>query len=195
MVTALVLLFIGVCNAVGIYPIAEPDAYDEFLKSEDKVVKAFERARKKIKHQIENMEGEKTTPAEKSYSYYIDPTYTLEFDIPIYDRNGNVVGILYPKGYRFNPLEYLKSPPEPMIVFNPCRKKEKQFVKKLLKRYRSAVLVASSCPIKKIKDEYGLPVYLLLKDLKEKFRIEHTVSVIKADMEKKLLEVTVISVK
>lgn len=35
-------------------------------------------------------------------SFLVDVTYTLEFDVP--DGRG---GVLYPRGYRFNPLDYL----------------------------------------------------------------------------------------
>lgn len=40
--------------------------------------------------------------AKRDRSFLVDMTYTLEFDVP--DGQG---GILYPRGYRFNPLEYV----------------------------------------------------------------------------------------
>ena len=43
--------------------------------------------------------------AEKDNTFHVDMTYTLDFDIP--DGKG---GILYPRGYTFNPLEYVQMP-------------------------------------------------------------------------------------
>jgi conjugal transfer pilus assembly protein TraW len=45
-------------------------------------------------------------------TFLVDMTYTLDFDIP--DGKG---GILYPKGYRFNPLDYL-SFNQTLVVFD-----------------------------------------------------------------------------
>ena len=43
--------------------------------------------------------------AKEDRTFTVDLTYTLEFDIP--DGNG---GILFPKGYSFNPLNYAGLP-------------------------------------------------------------------------------------
>lgn len=36
----------------------------------------------------------------------VDMTYTVKEDIPWIDQNGRYLGVLYPKGYKFNPLVY-----------------------------------------------------------------------------------------
>ena len=44
-------------------------------------------------------------PARKERTFLVDMTYTLDRDIA--DEKGNVV---YPKGYTFNPLDYITYP-------------------------------------------------------------------------------------
>jgi len=181
--------------AETLYDIAEPDAYEEIKASVPIAIEKFKKEREKIKERILNTTGMETTPADRSYKYFIDPTYVVQEDIPRVDKYGNIVGILYPKGYRFNPLEYLNEAPEPMIVFNPCDKKEKEFVKRLIKKIKGKViLVSSNCPIRKWKDEYGYPLFILTKEVKEKFGIKNTVSLITANMKKKVMEVEVFKV-
>lgn len=43
--------------------------------------------------------------ATETHAYFVDMTYTLDMDVP--DGKG---GILYPKGYTFNPLDYVTYP-------------------------------------------------------------------------------------
>jgi conjugal transfer pilus assembly protein TraW len=84
-----------------VYPIAEPDALMEIE----------ERARS-INWQsiLDKEKPEDFRPsnlvelprARHNRSFLVDMTYTLEFDVP--DGRG---GILYPRGYRFNPLDYV----------------------------------------------------------------------------------------
>jgi len=88
-------------TAGRVYPIVEPDALAEIE----------ERARRVNWQSILDKEKpEDFRPpnlvrlprAQHERSFLVDMTFTLDFDIP--DGKG---GILYPKGYRFNPLDYL----------------------------------------------------------------------------------------
>ncbi len=83
------------------YSIAEPDALKEIE----------ERARtldwpslvKKVKPEEFRPANLVPLPrANRPRSFLVDMTYTLEFDVP--DGHG---GVLYPSGYRFNPLDYV----------------------------------------------------------------------------------------
>lgn len=106
------LLGAGVCFAkqlgtVGaVYPVAEPDALAEIRAAAAKVDwgKALDR-RKKLEA-IKKFRPADLHPlpaARANRSFLVDMTYTMDIDIP--DGKG---GILYPRGYSFNPLDYLK---------------------------------------------------------------------------------------
>jgi conjugal transfer pilus assembly protein TraW len=84
------------------YPIAERDALQEVKERVAQVdwSRHFQRLRKSLKSfRPENLQP--LPKAKSNRTFTVDMTYTLEFDIP--DGKG---GILYPKGYTFNPLDY-----------------------------------------------------------------------------------------
>lgn len=86
------------------YRIAEQDALKEIKERVAKVDWSKVFSRKRMEKAIQNYRPD--TPflprAHKDAARLVDMTYTLPFDIP--DGKG---GILYPKGYTFNPLDYV----------------------------------------------------------------------------------------
>ena len=93
------------------YPIIERDALEEIQERAAQINWKSELDR--IKPQKFRPQGLPELPrAVEDRSFLVDMTYTLEFDIP--DGKG---GILYPKGYRFNPLDYL-SFNQTLVVFD-----------------------------------------------------------------------------
>ncbi len=188
------VLFMGVAGVAmaRTYEIAEPDLLQELKNSRDEVIAFLEKGRKKLKEKVEDYEGEELTPAKKNRTYYVDPTYCLEEDI--YYREGNKWRVLYPKGYCFNPVDYIPYNPPPMVVFNPCRKKEREWVEDYIKD-KTALLVVSGCPVRKVSRQgWKVPVYYLLPELREKLHLSHTVSVISVDRERKAVRVEEIDV-
>lgn len=97
---------LGMLGAV--YPIAEKDALTEFQERAGAVdwPKVFEKKKweKKIKD-YKAPDMVKLPPARENRTRLVDMTWSSEFDVP--DGKG---GVLYPKGYTFNPLEYLFLP-------------------------------------------------------------------------------------
>lgn len=104
---ALCLFFSGTVHAktlgvVGkVYPIAERDALEEIEERAGQVdwQSALNEQRP------ENFRPPNLVPlprAARERFFLVDMTYTLDFDIP--DGQG---GILYPRGFRFNPLDYV----------------------------------------------------------------------------------------
>ncbi len=169
------------------YDIAEPDFLEEIESKKDYVVSYLKEEVKRIKEEMENFEGEVLTPARENRVYYIDPTYCLEEDI--YYPEGNEWKILYPKGYCFNPVEYIPYEPPPLVVFNPCRKAEREWVHEFMEE-NEVILVASGCPVKEVrKQSWEVPVYYLLPYLKKKLGLKHTVSVVSIDKERKAIRV------
>ena len=173
-----------------VYQIAEPDLLEELEAQKDRAISYLEGGRKELREKIENFEGERLAPASENRTYYIDPTYCLEENI--YYRKDGRWEVLYPKGYCFNPVDYIPHDPPPMVVFNPCRKEEREWVEDYL-RNTVAVLVASGCPLREVRSQnWKVPVYYLLPDLKKRLRLEHTISVISIDRRRKAIKVEVI---
>ena len=188
-------LFIGFSSA-QVYEIAEPDMLSEIEKFE--AVNKISKEIIKAKERFFSFSGESLSPSDKNYVYYVDPTYTLEVDIPKVDREGKIVGILYPKGYRFNPLEHLQIKPPPIIIFNACDDREVAVVKRLMKekKHLAYILVSAGCSIKELKDKkvYNIlkqRIYLLTKELKNKLHLNHTISFVDVDLKKKRIRVEV----
>lgn len=160
------------------YPIAEKDAIVEI---EEKVRKLdYEKIRKDLEVKLKNYRPsdlKPLPPAEKTYSYYVDMTHTLEADIPRVDSKGKVVGTLYPKGFTFNPVEYLVADPPPLVVFNGKNKKETQWVKKNYEQL-PVMFVITDGDWTEVAKEMKRPVYYLKEIMVDKLKLKNTVSVV-----------------
>ena len=85
-----------------VYTIVEPDVRNE-IKQE--VAQRWKQQKDKYQEKIHNYQPknlQQLPRAESDRSFTVDMTYTLDRDLT--DRDGKV---LYPKGYRFNPLDYM----------------------------------------------------------------------------------------
>jgi len=95
-----------------VYPIKERDALEELEARAAKV---------NWKKHLDKIKPEKYRPgnlvglprATKTTRRLVDMTYTLDMDVP--DGKG---GIIYPKGYSFNPLDYLPFR-KVLVIINP----------------------------------------------------------------------------
>lgn len=120
----------AVCADLGdvgaTYPIAERDALVE-IEERAKAVdweKAFDR--KRMEEKIRNYRPERveTLPsARKDRVFQVNMNWTLDFDIP--DGRG---GILYPRGFSFNPLDYVFLP-NVLVVIDGDDKKQVEWFK------------------------------------------------------------------
>ncbi len=176
------------------YEIKEQDLISEIENKAPEIEKKMEEQKKIILEKVDNISGEILTKAQKNQIKYIDPTYTLDKDIPKYNKFGKQDGYLYKKGYTFNPIDYMNVLPPDFIVFNACDTSETEYVKEIMKEYESKtkdyMLVNSGCKNKDLKNtDFNSKVYFLTKEMKDKFQIEHTVSIIYVDKEKKRIAV------
>ncbi len=186
------LLFISLLCGIALaqggktYPIAEPDVWEEIMARQQRAVqKVKELSQKYDENYIQNniMKDWRTRLplAEKSKTERIDWVYTLEFDIPRVDDSGNVVGVLYPKGYRFRPIQYWPTTPPPLIVFDGKDRSQVQIVKRLLSKYPNSMLIVSDGAVFDLMKNFNVRVYLLHPKLREVARITEGVSVVKFD--------------
>ena len=180
------------------YEIKEQDLILEIENKAPELEKKIEEQKKVIIEKIDNLTGEVLLKAQENRIKYIDPTYTLDKDIPKYDKSGRKIGVLYAKGYTFNPIEFMSVVPPDFIIFNACDPSETKYVNNLIKDYeeklKDYMLVNSGCKNKDLrKTEFNSKVYFLTKEMRDKFEVEHTVSIIYIDKEKKRIAVKEVS--
>jgi len=180
------------------YSIKEKDAIVEI---EERVKKVdVEKIRKELETKMRNYKPSDMVglpEASKSFSYLVDMTYTLDTDIPRVGGDGKVQGILYPKGYTFNPLDYMPADPPTLVIFNGDSPKEKEWVKRKLKendpRMKNFMLLATKGDFIKLANEFKRPVFYLKEIMAEKLQLKNTISVVYR--EKNMIRVDVHSVK
>ena len=93
-------------NVLGrTYSIAEKDALQEIKDRANQInwKKVVTEGKEKEVKDYQPADLKRLPRATEYSTYLVDMTYTLDMDVP--DGKG---GILYPKGYRFNPLDYMR---------------------------------------------------------------------------------------
>lgn len=113
------------------------------------------------------------TPAIKNNTFYPDMTYTNPDNI--YDNKGNII---YPKGFKFNPLDY-QTIPYQMIVINGNLEDEIEWlIKNNYKDNIKYMILLSDGNYKEVGEKLNQPVFYAMPKITEKFNIEHTPSII-----------------
>ncbi|AEA33619.1 conserved hypothetical cytosolic protein [Hippea maritima DSM 10411] len=107
-------------------------------------------------------------PRSKKHKIYtVDMTYTLPFDIR--DAKGRII---YPRGYKFNPLDYIKVPFVYVIINGNDKKQVSWFMhSKYYNKVKSMLLICKGDVItleKKIK----MPVFYADKRIIKKFNLK-----------------------
>jgi conjugal transfer pilus assembly protein TraW len=113
----ILLLVPGICGAktvdLGVagatYPVVEPDILEEMREKAAQLELAPGGIKKRAEALKSYRPGDlrELPRAAETRMHYPDLTYVLPYDIPQVDQEGNIIGILYPAGYTFNPLEYM----------------------------------------------------------------------------------------
>jgi conjugal transfer pilus assembly protein TraW len=174
------------------YKITEPDALTEM----EERYKSYDSSKgiAEAMTDLYALTGEELPKASDNRTYYIDPTYTLDRDIAETDLFGLVKRIIYPKGYAFNPVDYMLVLPPPAVVFNACDPLEREYAANYLDKAPNALLISSGCPLKDIKHINEKPVYVLNKWMRETFALKRRVSVITVNKAERRIEVNEIAV-
>jgi conjugal transfer pilus assembly protein TraW len=187
-------LFCSVLADGKTYPIVERDAIEEIEERGKNAESIIKKKIEDAQNRFLNSTGEPLKPASKSYSYSIDPSYTVDRDIYYYDENTRQWKVLYPKGYKINSIDYISGFAPDIVVYNPCDKDENKFVENLIRNNPlNYMLVSTGCPVKNIKSNFQ--VFLLTKELKDKLKLKETVSVASIDKKNKVIVVKVYAVK
>lgn len=136
--------------------------------------------------------------AQESTERIVDPSIVLNRDV--YGADGSVV---FKAGQKFNPFDRMPFT-KTVIVFNASMPKEVEAVGKLVKeeqsQNRNVLLLVTEFKsasafeqIKSMNEGWREPVYLLTPELKERFQIRATPTVVRADNKKKIFNVKEIS--
>jgi len=115
-------------------------------------------------------------PAKQDRVEYFDPTYTLEFDIK--DATGKII---YPKGFKFNPLHYVTLKKR-YVFFNANRKDEIKWIKKYkLNRDLSNMLMITDGNVFKVMKDLNTSIFFASDKILERFHITQTPSIAMQD--------------
>lgn len=156
-----------------VYPIAERSALEEMKERATQI--DWQKHVNAIKPERYRPGDLVSLPrAVKKKARLVDMTYSLEMDIP--DGRG---GILYPRGYRFNPLDYI-SYPRTLVFINASDKAQTKWFlsSEYAHRFDTLLLITDGSFADVIKD-MRRPVYYATRRLIEKFDVRVLPSVAK----------------
>ncbi len=157
------------------YPIAEPDAYEELMAKVrstnwNRIVKDYRKDVGKATKVSFNL-----SRAKEDKTFYIDPTYTLQFDIA--DENGKII---YPKGFSFNPLDYINFPYY-LVFFDGTSVTEIAWLKKQeWFNNWNVMFILTKGDVVRAEKQLGRTVFVATPQMIEKFKISKTPSILSA---------------
>lgn len=161
----------------NVYPVGEPDALTEIREAVARVdwEKAIDR-----QHKLEMIKNFRPVdlhplPAAKSdRSFLVDMTYTLDSNIP--DGKG---GVLYPKGFSFNPLDYVSLTSILVVIDAGDRRQVDWFkVSPYAEDYRTR-LILSGGDYYDLSEEFERPVFYLMDTVARRLQLAAVPSVIR----------------
>lgn len=170
--------------------ISEPDLI-EVMKARVSEIDWEKKKDEAAKRAWANLTYETLPTVERSFTRIVDPTILVTKDIT--DINGNYIR---KAGERVNPLD-LRPFRSAMVIFNPMVEAELQTVEEavadLKKHYPNVMLLATDMvkdetgweAYEKLTDRLDSHVFLLTKDVRERWDIRATPSVVVADNERK----------
>ncbi len=172
-----------------VYPIVEPDALKEIKEKAAAV--DWNAYINSVKSKIPNFKPtnvKKLKTAKKDRIFTVDPTYTLEYNIV--DHRGNIV---YPKGYTFNPLDYVHYPNKIVVINGANEKQVNWFTNLPFAKNINTVLLISDGSYEKLSKKLKRPVFYLTENIANRLKIEAVPSIIQ--QKGNLLEVKEINVE
>jgi len=157
------------------YPIQEQDALIQIqnnLKQYD-FSKFFTKQRFLDSfHKYEERISTDLPTTKKHKIYRVDMTYTLPYDIP--DGKG---GILYPRGYTFNPLDYIKIPFVYVIINATDQKQIVWFKKsKYFNKIKSMPMIVKG-DVLALQEQLKIPVFYADKRIVKRFQLKAVPSI------------------
>ena len=158
------------------YSIIEIDALEEIKQHASKIDWNKHFNKEKAETAVKNYQPENMTAlprATENRTFSVDMTYTLDFDIP--DGKG---GILYPKGYTFNPLDYVQLP-NILVIIDASDKKQVEWFEssQYINDYKTMCLITGG-KFWALSQKLQKPVYYANKQIVERFKLKVVPSVV-----------------
>jgi len=145
-------------------------------ENKPQIMQRVEEEKEKAKEKIKNYQPKgliALEPAQKDRVFYPDMSYTLDKDIA--DAEGKII---YPKGFTFNPLEYTKLN-YGIIVINGKNRKEVEWFKN--SKYANTIayrLFITDGSYYDLIKELNQQVFYCLPEITQRFKLEHTPSIV-----------------
>lgn len=181
-ITILFIFFMPVCASAkdlgkmgNTYIIAEPDAFQE-IRSRLKQVDMRPHLNK-LRSRAENFKPD-NLPALKTAvrgsTFTVNLTYTLDHDIT--DGRGNMI---YPKGYTFNPLDYIRYN-KTIVVINGARQNQvKWFRESEYSKDMNTMLLITDGSYHRLGEKLKRQVFYANAHIVDKFRLKAAPAVIR----------------
>lgn len=160
----------------AVYEIKERDAVSELEERAKKIDLKKHMNKDKLETMLRNKKPEglshiKRVKKEKTYTF--NPSYVLEFDIK--DNNGSM---LYPKGYTFNPLDYMKYPGTLVFIDGTSKAQIAWFLSTGLSKDSTVKLLLTDGSPYDLTKELKRPVFLATTAIAERVGLNAVPAVI-----------------
>ncbi|WP_169311176.1 TrbC family F-type conjugative pilus assembly protein [Thermodesulfatator indicus] len=143
----------------AVFEFAERDALAEIKEAAERAFPNPEKMRAFFARRVREftyLPGAKLLPPAKETRFkVVKPEYELPFDV----RDPKTGEILYPRGYRFNPLEYAPSVPFEVLLINGTRQKEVAFARRMVSEDPHLSVWALGGDARKLSGVVGRPVF------------------------------------
>ena len=153
--------------------IKEAAILNKLISTSSEILEEYKKIAKGKANNYKPADLKELTPSIKNNTFYPDMTYTNPNDI--YDNKGNII---YPKGFKFNPLDY-QTIHYQMIVINGNSKEEIEWLIKnnYLDNIKYMILLSDG-NYKEVGEKLNQPVFYAMPKITEKFNLQHTPSII-----------------
>ena len=160
-----------------VYPVAEPDALSEIRKAAGRANWSEALSQETTIAKVQRYRPDTLHPlplAKKDKAFQVDMTYTLESDIP--DGKG---GVMYPKGYAFNPLDYV-SLSSVLVVIDADDQRQVAWFKSSPHAvdYHTRLLLSGG-DYNDLAEQLKRPVFYLMDDVAERLHLAAVPSVVR----------------
>lgn len=147
------------------YPIVEPDLLAELRESSSQ----FEQSREELLARIKNYKPANLHPlprAAADRTFLVDMRYTLDRDLT--DAHGNII---YPKGYSFNPLEYIVLAGGLIVIDGSDPSQVSWFMRSPYFQNRQTKLLLVGGQAADLIEKLQRPAFYLTGDMAERLRL------------------------
>ena len=165
------------------YLISERDALAEIEERARQVDWSKVLDKKKVKNYQGPPDRGSLPRAKRNRSFLVDMTYTTEIDVP--DGKG---GILYPKGYTFNPLDYVAYPKTLVVIDGSDPEQVKWLASSEYDKRLDVSLLLTEGNFGVVSKKFSRPLFYADRKIIERLKLKAVPSVIR--QKGRLMEVT-----